>query len=129
MLSVVHQPTRPAARDKTSTLHHATPRSRTIPVGRAAGRSPQYTPQPFSYQDFVSWEQRHLQSDAAEGISQYWIKHIEGAPQTMEDALKAAQEAMAAGAKPGGTWELKLKRMMVAEEENNIKVNEKDLSI
>ena len=49
-----------------------------------AGRNPQLAPISIGYEDFVSWEQKHLASDAGEKMRSWWQQHIDGAPHVID---------------------------------------------
>ncbi|HEV7279867.1 MAG TPA: amino acid adenylation domain-containing protein [Pirellulaceae bacterium] len=45
-----------------------------------AGRIPQYRPQPYSFQDFVAWESKHLAGESGEKARDFWVRNLQGAP-------------------------------------------------
>ena len=49
-----------------------------------AGETPSYHPQPFSYQDYVAWEQDHLASPTGQRLGEYWLKQLQGAPMQID---------------------------------------------
>lgn len=48
------------------------------------GRSPQFPSQSHTFEDFVAWEQLHLESDAGRRMGQHWRHHVDEAPKRIE---------------------------------------------
>lgn len=82
-----------------------------------AGKKPQYPPLELRYHDFVSWEQKHLESEAGEKMAGFWQNELAGAPLVLD--LPTDRPRPAVQTFNGGTHGFKLNETLT---ENVIKL-------